>query len=233
MVPHSSCFVCATPRSGTQLLTGLLKSTGIAGRPEEYFWRDGRGVPETDAELAAILEQGMTPNGVFGAKVMWRSFVDLLRVLASLGLSLEGLYPNLRFVWLRREGVVAEAVSHLKAIQTQEWFAGDRRKPSREARFDAGAIDQLVREVIEDNRGWESWFPENDVDPFVVRYEDLFADHIGVTQRVLAFLGLPRGVSVQAQTQRQTDALNAEWIARYRRLRRTAPQRRGFLLIGR
>jgi LPS sulfotransferase NodH len=29
--------VCATPRSGSTLLCELLKSTGVAGRPEEYF----------------------------------------------------------------------------------------------------------------------------------------------------------------------------------------------------
>lgn len=30
-------MVCATPRSGSTLLCELLKSTGVAGRPEEYF----------------------------------------------------------------------------------------------------------------------------------------------------------------------------------------------------
>lgn len=32
-----SYVVCATPRSGSTLLCELLKSTGVAGRPEEYF----------------------------------------------------------------------------------------------------------------------------------------------------------------------------------------------------
>ena len=30
-------LVCATPRSGSTLLCELLKETGVAGRPEEYF----------------------------------------------------------------------------------------------------------------------------------------------------------------------------------------------------
>src|SRR3954447_11167479 len=30
-------LVCATPRSGSTLLCELLKSTGLAGRPAEYF----------------------------------------------------------------------------------------------------------------------------------------------------------------------------------------------------
>src|SRR5690349_13000702 len=32
-----SYIVCATPRSGSTLLCELLKDTGVAGRPEEYF----------------------------------------------------------------------------------------------------------------------------------------------------------------------------------------------------
>lgn len=32
-----SYLVCATPRSGSSLLCELLKETGVAGRPEEYF----------------------------------------------------------------------------------------------------------------------------------------------------------------------------------------------------
>jgi LPS sulfotransferase NodH len=35
--PTRSYLVCATPRSGSTLLCEALKSTGVAGRPEEYF----------------------------------------------------------------------------------------------------------------------------------------------------------------------------------------------------
>lgn len=43
-----SYVVCATPRSGSTLLCELLKSTGVAGRPEEYF--------------EACLETGLPPH---------------------------------------------------------------------------------------------------------------------------------------------------------------------------
>src|SRR5580704_10381315 len=32
-----SYLICATPRTGSSLLCGLLQSTGVAGRPESYF----------------------------------------------------------------------------------------------------------------------------------------------------------------------------------------------------
>jgi LPS sulfotransferase NodH len=36
-MPDRSYLVCATPRSGSTLLCELLKDTGVAGHPEEYF----------------------------------------------------------------------------------------------------------------------------------------------------------------------------------------------------
>src|SRR4051794_39995083 len=94
-------LICATPRSGSTLLCELLKATGVAGRPEEYFetlratgvprqprpyFEDvadpavldllspGEPVePETAFDPAAGRRAGTTPNGVFGAKVIVES----------------------------------------------------------------------------------------------------------------------------------------------------------------
>ena len=40
MQPHISYLICATNRSGSFLLCEALKNTGVAGQPEEYFWRN-------------------------------------------------------------------------------------------------------------------------------------------------------------------------------------------------
>jgi len=46
MRPACAYVVCSTPRSGSTLLCELLKSTGVAGRPEEYFEaKAGTGLP--------------------------------------------------------------------------------------------------------------------------------------------------------------------------------------------
>jgi LPS sulfotransferase NodH len=92
-VPTASYLVCGTPRGGTSLSCGLLAGTGLAGRPEEYFWRDDEpawsrrwGVAGSGfaAYLRAAIAQGTTPNGVFGAKVMFGYLPDLLGKLAAL-----------------------------------------------------------------------------------------------------------------------------------------------------
>lgn len=73
-----SYLVCALPRSGSSLLCGLLSSTGVAGRPEEWFWRETEaplpeqwGTPGERDYLAAVRRAATTQNGVLAAKVMW------------------------------------------------------------------------------------------------------------------------------------------------------------------
>jgi LPS sulfotransferase NodH len=137
-------LVCATPRSGSTLLCELLKGTGVAGRPAEYFEtlrstgfpRQPRqyfqGVPEVQTLLPevdpgtperqfawdAVLRAGTTPNGVFGAKVMWSHLEDLWPRLG--GRALEDVLPpvllysggkdSLVLLRLGREGVPAGAL---------------------------------------------------------------------------------------------------------------------------
>ena len=232
-------------RAGTSLLCGLLAGTGLAGRPEEYFWRDNEpdlsrrwgvaGSGFTDY-LRAAIEQGTTPNGVFGAKIMFGYMPDLLGKLAALegnqGRSdrvlLERAFPNLRFVWIWREDVVAQAVSWSRALQTGVWYQGDtRRTATSPPRFDFEQIDGLAQQVVADREGWRRWFGAGRIEPFGVSYGELVADMVGTTRRVLAFLGIvqPQDVQIVAGTARQADALNQQWAARYRELR-AARQRR-------
>jgi trehalose 2-sulfotransferase len=235
MVPSISYFVCGTPRAGTSLLTGLLKSTGIAGQPEEYFWRDDmpswaeRWNTTAFVEyLAAAIRTGTTSNGVFGAKLMWGYMDDFLGQLRALAVSDAGsdgeliaeFFPHSAFVWVRRDDVVAQAVSWAKAIQTGVWYDHLDSAPRARATFDFDQIQGLAREAVEHNRAWRRWFNANEIEPLAVRYEDLVRDKIGHTRQVLAFLGLDAsdGSSIVEQTRRQRDALNDEWIRRFQEL---------------
>jgi LPS sulfotransferase NodH len=228
-------FVCGSPRAGTSLLTGLLKSTGVAGRPEEYFWRDDMphwtdrwGVSSFDEYLAAALTEGTTPNGVFGAKLMWgylADFLGRLRALAGQAESpdlalIERFFPDPRFVWIWREDFVAQAVSWARALQTGVWYDHVREQPSREPQFDFCQIDSLVREASAHKQAWQDWFAANGLQPFGVRFEDLVLDKVGIARRTLNFLGLepPDRLVISEQTRTQGDALNELWIDQYREL---------------
>ena len=228
--PRSSYFICGTPRSGSWLLAGLLASTGVAGRPHEWFWRDTEeanrrawGILSFSDYVAHVHDAGTTSNGVFGSKLMWVYLEDLLSRLRELGdISSDGSlierhFPRPRFVWVRRESVAAQAVSWAKAIQTGHWYHWDTREPHGALAYNREQIDALAREAAAGDAAWREWFAANEIQPFAVRFEDLVADTVGVASAVLGFLGVvAEGVPVSELTVRTSDRLNTEWLARYR-----------------
>ncbi|MCM0674934.1 Stf0 sulfotransferase family protein [Micromonospora phytophila] len=241
-----SYFICGTPRTGSSLLLGLLESTGVAGHPQAYFrspdeplWADRwqiRRTVESGVDYAAYVEAalafGRTENGVFGAKLMWGTLDEVVDKLA-------GVYPDLggndiallnrafgrtRFVFLRRDDVLAQAVSWLRAEQTAKWFIGGNGEISGNAgngqapSFDADRITHYIEIITEHNAAWDAWFASWGIQPHLVRYENLDKDAVATTHDILHFLGLdvPAGSSIAARHQRQADELNRQWIERYR-----------------
>ncbi|WP_427920829.1 Stf0 family sulfotransferase [Streptomyces sp. cg40] len=242
-------FICATPRTGSSLLLGLLDSTGVAGHPQAYFrapdevaWAERWGVAHTPQHaldygdfVRAALAAGRTGNGVFGAKLMWGTHAELTTRLAGLHPDLAGDEPGLlerefgtriRFVYLRRDDILAQAVSWLRAEQTGVWFIGGKGEigsgkatpADGQPSFDRDAITRTMRTIEEHNTGWERWFEGCGIEPYRIRYEDLAADPEAVTLRVLGHLGLvlPAGRHITPSHHRQADRLTDEWIARYR-----------------
>ncbi|MDB1089056.1 Stf0 family sulfotransferase [Streptomyces sp. ACA25] len=245
-------FLCATPRTGSSLLLGLLDSTGVAGRPQAYFrapdeplWADRWGIPRDEQGdfsyreyVSAALAAGRTGNGVFGAKLMRGTLDELLGKLGAAHPDFAGDSPSLLnrafgrtgFLYLRREDVLAQAVSWLRAEQTNTWFIGGNGEiggpgsGERTPAYDPERIGQLLRLIDEQNASWEAWFASHGVQPHLVCYEEIDADATGVTRRLLGSLGLelPPGRAIVLRHRRQADELNDQWAARYRAERRQA-----------
>ena len=232
-------LICATPRTGSTLLCGLLTSSGVAGRPASYFnrrglhdyavaWRiarprDGR---IDDTYLRAALAAGRTPNGVFGARIMAESLPELIGDLAadtddapaSDVELLSARLGRLGFVHLRRRDVVAQAVSWAKARQTHFWHPGEAVKPGgRPPHYDEKLIGRLVAAIEAFEADWAAWFAAHGIEPHRVVYEELAADPRGTAHGVLDHLGLrvPPGRQLVVGHHRQADHVNADWAARF------------------
>jgi len=238
-----SYLICATPRTGSTLLCGLLDSAGVAGHPESYFrrqdergWAARWGIADPSEETAgyagyvrAAIAEGRTSNGVFAARIMWETLDEIVAKLAPLYPDLAGsdagllhqAFGRTRFVYLRRGDVVAQAVSLLRAEQTNVWHQGtaqDQQELEREPRFDFGQIHERVRTIEEHNTAWQEWFSSAGIEPHLVQYEELDAEPVRITRGVLAFLGLdlPAGRAIAVRHRRLADQLNAQWIDGYR-----------------
>jgi LPS sulfotransferase NodH len=229
-------FVCSTPRTGSTMLGNLLADTKLVGRAGEYFGEYFRRdvVPGLtrrgfDDYLVGCTEHARG-TGTLGIKLHWDQvevFLYLLRLRRGLrGLDdrqvIEAVFPAPGFVSMTREDTLAQAVSWWKAITTGKWTDG--RPVTGEPRFDPEGITGRVRGIEQANAAWRRWFEENGVDPLYVTYERLAADPGGEARRVLAFLGVdvPPGLAITPVTERQADAVNEDWLRRYRELQRSA-----------
>ena len=237
-----SYLICATPRTGSSLLCGMLDSTGVAGHPESWFRRQdeqefadrwgiagpSNGTFDYAGDFRAASAAGSTANGLFAARIMWGTMDEVTAHLAAAypghagsaaGL-LSAAFGRTRFVYLRRGDVVAQAVSLLRAEQTGVWFetADERREPTAEPGFDFGQVRDLVRQIDNENAAWEEWFTAEGIRPHRVLYEELDDDPVGVASGVLGFLGLglPSGREITVRHKRLADELNARWVESYR-----------------
>jgi len=220
----------------------LLASAGVAGRPESYFRRQGQqdyavqwGIsrsPDGGFRYAdyvrAALAAGRTDNGVFAARMMWETLEEVVGELGMMNPDLSGdgigllarAFGRVRFVYLRRDDVVAQAVSLLRAEQTGVWHdpvQTTRAEPGHGAQFDFDQVHQRVQMIGQHNSAWQEWFSAAGIEPFAVLYEELAADPAGITRRILDFLGLdlPPGRELLVQHRRLADELSAQWTARY------------------
>lgn len=235
--------VASTPRSGSTLLCRWLWATGRVGAPKEYLnpmqvrdwtvraggvrgWLHrplvgpavgvaGRGAwddPRVREHLAAVRARRTGSTGWFGLKLHWhhaaRWFVDP-------GRDLDAFLPVDRWVRMRRDDRLAQAVSWTRALQTGRWAAHQRAWAP--ARYDRAAITARLADLETAEAGWDALLAGRRV--LDVRHEALVADPEATIRRVLAFLDVPHAdrVTIPAAPLRpQADATNAAWIARHR-----------------
>ena len=239
-----SYFLCGTPRSGSTLLCTLLSDTKNAGRPDSYF-RKNSIVERSDqfqishlvgadfdrAYLTSVIDAGQSKSGVFGLRIMWDTFIELDEILgrafpnhADFPQRLDRAFGTIKFVFLKREDVVAQAVSLLKAKQGGLWhMASDgtplqQRPNKRPLVYDRVRISKLVAEMEEHNAGWEAWFRENGVSPLRLTYEHLADNPIRELQRVLDHINVPlkNAEGAKPKTARLADHVNQNWVDRYK-----------------
>lgn len=249
-----------------------LRHSGRPRRPEEYFLgvedqsiRDHLGERAIGAEnpprsplwsraaydryLDWTFEAGTTPNGTFGAKLMWGYFGDFVSLLRNipryrdlpLAELLPAAFPDLTFVRVVRANKLRQAVSLWKAVQTATWredqasakaaasVEGDDPPPYRafieehrpQLRFHYRAIEHLLGQILAEEARWDAFFEHAGIRPILVLYENFEADYETSTLHLLDRLGLspPEGFAFEPRMVRQSDRINDDWARRYSELR--------------
>ena len=150
------------------MLAEALQSTGIAGRPREYFdpvierkWIESQGVTPATPYFDTVIASGISSNGVFGAKVLWHQFARLMtkpRLIegtSAVGAELlRRAFPDLRYVFLTRRDKIRQAISYDRAIRSGLWWSvaatadGNGQSPLVPS-FDFNQIDEWVTRLCQ------------------------------------------------------------------------------------
>jgi LPS sulfotransferase NodH len=213
------------PRCPLDYLAGLddPEALGlVAGAPPSAAppYSDLRGCADYAEHLARVRASGTTPNGVFGAKIMWAHLVDLGRQLGSddLAALVDEQFGRPRFVWVRRRDTVRQAVSLWRAMQTQSWRA-ENEPAAGEPRYSYAALRHLVELLTAHDHAWERFLGDRR-HVLTLTYEEIASDIGHAVARTFAHIGIapPRAaVGELPAMRRQADERSAEWAEAYAR----------------
>jgi LPS sulfotransferase NodH len=157
--------------------------------PGKYDWLAGAAAAQTD-------------DGIY-------------REIAAL---LAPILPNPRYVRLKREDTVAQAVSNSVAIQRRRWRRIDASDPAheREVEFRFDGIASALARIQNYDAHWARYCASNGAEPHVLTYEALAADLPGEVTRLRAALGLPAVEVPVPRLQKQSDGASKALVQSFR-----------------
>jgi len=184
-------------------------------------------------------------NAVFSAKLHWYQFEWLVGKLrsceggeekaapfslssdsADLSSSAQVIadsFPHPKYVHLWRRDTPRQAVSYLRALQTNVWFVVDRdnRHPVESGELlapDYHHIRWLEDVVVSHEMKWRQFFEASGVERLDVAYEDLASNYVGTIGSVVEWLGAGCRADVARLTPplvKQADDRSESWLERY------------------
>ncbi len=177
------------PRSGSTLLTELLSSCGHLGFPSELFVPDTMRTfslafsdlfPSYDDFLLSGLR---SRSGVFGTEVEADRFAEEPTFFADV--------QEWRHVYIWREDLLAQAISHQISIVTGVWHNFSGSPHEEDLRFiSRTAIVDKINFSLRAERFFRGLFAERHIAPYLISYEQLVSDPEGHARRIAEHIGV-------------------------------------------
>jgi len=210
-------MVCTSGRSGSTYLCRLLTSTGMLGRPREFFDYRVRVMEYPDYpkhprnQIKRIRTLGATANGIYGVKVFpthlnrTDQYIDALHAL-----------PQLSFVRLIRRDILGTAISAVRAKQTHRFSSQElERHPPV---YDERRIRRALENRLRHDEYWSRLFEERGIQPLILEYETLAREPQAAVDAVATLMGIALPVPIdfaKVTIKVQRDTINAEWRQRF------------------
>lgn len=220
-VPQKSMILC-TARSGSSLLSVALQAYKFDFR--EYLNSGG------------MLKTNITENEITKTSEMAPHFADMATEGERMSIKtpanglpyffMMGEFPkNLdkwRFVYLRRENLVRQAISGLIAQKTGQWTKQMEKKGTiSEDDYSYEDIARLINVYANGNRAIERFVGLLNVPTYNITYEEFLRDQKNILAEIATFLGTntddyPEAKNHEPWLERQSTDLNKKWEERFR-----------------
>jgi LPS sulfotransferase NodH len=138
------------------------------------------------------------------------------------------LFPNPRYIWLRRRDKVRQAVSRCKALQTTIWISRTSREAREDPRFDFEQIETIVQQIEVWEAGWQTYFDTYNLDPLVLYYEDFVTALDTTLFTILDHLDIPFPPDMECplpQTEKMADEMSEAWVQQYYAIKQSQTDR--------
>lgn len=188
-------------RAGSSWFCSLLRSTGVLGNLRQYFTK----VPENITAIEAWhrIAQGLGPNGVCGNKSNLQDTAVILR----------WIQPD-AIIHFRRRDVLGQAISYLRATQTQQWMLKKDEPINAEVTYDRERLEGIMMMLKEQNQAIADRYRPG----MTLYYEDLIARPERVVRRVANRMRveIPAGTKLKSWIRIQRDEVTEQWRERFR-----------------
>ncbi|WP_370739228.1 Stf0 family sulfotransferase [Roseisalinus antarcticus] len=215
-----------------------MRNTTVLGVPGEWFipWNPEDKSVNWLRRVPRVESQGRSANGVTAVKIMANQAGNVDKCLSAHAEGTQGLWPffaatfkNAKWIFLRRNNVVEQAISRVMAKQTSvnhatsgtEHFAGKTLKGydkqyNSKVTYSYDEILQAATAVTLENIAWDRFFDSHRIKPLRLFYEDTaFDERMSHLDEISALVGLGNVRKEPRQMVKLANEKNREWKERF------------------
>ncbi len=226
--PLANLVVLTAGRSGSNYLQELMIGNGM-GDPNEYFnpnfgFAEAIEAGQSTEDYLVRLQRERSRGGVFGVKIM----ASHLQIMAENSRQkdwevqsdlLVPLFPGARFVWLRRDDRIRQAISSWRASKTGEFrrWRDKEHEVTELPELDPDEVDKHLGYLLWTDGIWGAFFSRCRIEALVLIYENMVANPSRELGRIIESLGgtVPDQLNAKVRIARQADERTDDLVAQY------------------
>ncbi|MGK7899148.1 MAG: Stf0 family sulfotransferase, partial [Xenococcus sp. (in: cyanobacteria)] len=202
ILPSLAYAIITVPRSGSTFLCRLLKSTKLAGFPEEKL-RNPAAILARNCHfdyiryMQILMTLETTPNRFFGTKIISHFLLSYRKKDLNGDNFLKQYFS--KYIYLIREDKIAQAVSIAIAQRTKIWHISNQEqqdeydKKLQQINHNDITVEEIQKKydfLVQQEKYLEKFFQENQLEPLILKYEELVKNPHKYINDILLYLGI-------------------------------------------